>query len=708
MIVNSPEPKAHAEKAESPACRFLMCAPGRFPAEDIVNFGVEESSGVGDPATTHDQWNRLYRLLSDCAAVELIPQRESIPDLVFTASAGLIDGNRAVISRFRQPERRRRQRFFRKWFLDRGYDVIEMPGDTYFGGADDALFLGNLKPLVVGYGFNTTLESVNHLSRHLDVDIVPLRLSDERFHHLNTCFCPLEGGRLLWYPEAFDERSRRIVDSLVSKENRFAVSEEDAMAFACNAVNVGTTVILNRTTPDLTRHLAAWGFQTVRVELSRFMSAGGSARCLTLRLDEEQVPREGERATPPAQTCQVDFRGHLIDEGHLASIADGIVLAGGSFSVQRFEPGLSPGDRSLLSLKVSSPDSSRQEEILRELRKLGGICGDQETCPVQAAPVTKQGVAPPEFYSTTIFPTSVYIDGCWIQVEKQRMDGVIVLKSSEERLRAECCLIRDLEPGERVVVGFEGIRVYQEQETVAGEFKFMSSPVSSERSGESIIEDVAQTMLSIRRNGGRIVFVAGPVVIHTGGGPHLETLIRGGYVDALLGGNAIAVHDIESRLYGTSLGVNLRRGKPVVEGHRHHINAINVIRECGGIAAAVKNGIITGGVFHALIKTGTPFCLAGSIRDDGPLPETEMDLIKAQRCYAELLQGAEMVVMLSSMLHSIGAGNMIPAGVRMVCVDINPSVATKLADRGSLDSTPVVTDVGLFLESLSRKLISSG
>jgi lysine-ketoglutarate reductase/saccharopine dehydrogenase-like protein (TIGR00300 family) len=194
------------------------------------------------------------------------------------------------------------------------------------------------------------------------------------------------------------------------------------------------------------------------------------------------------------------------------------------------------------------------------------------------------------------------------------------------------------------------------------------------------------------------------VVVHTGAGPHLAGLIRAGYVHALLGGNAIAVHDIEEALFGTSLGVELRRGLPVRGGHRNHLRAINVIRRCGGIAAAVEQGVLTGGVFHACVETGVPFSLAGSIRDDGPLPETELDLVKAQAEYARLLEGADVVLMLGTMLDSIGVGNMTPAGVKLVCVDINPAVVTKPADRGSLESIGIVTDVGLFLGHLERRL----
>jgi lysine-ketoglutarate reductase/saccharopine dehydrogenase-like protein (TIGR00300 family) len=317
----------------------------------------------------------------------------------------------------------------------------------------------------------------------------------------------------------------------------------------------------------------------------------------------------------------------------------------------------------------------------------------------------KEGVAPQDFYGTSIYPTDVRIQGRWIRVAGQRMDAVVVVRSSGEGSEARCVLIRNLKSGDPVVCGVDGIRLHTHQETHQHEpFGFMTSPVSSERRVEAAIEDLAWEMRRAREHKERIVVVAGPVVIHTGGGPHLARLIRLGYVQALLGGNAIAVHDIEQSFFGTSLGVDLRRGGPAHGGHQHHLRAINSIRTCGGIAAAVHQGTLRQGVMYECIVGHVPFCLAGSIRDDGPLPETQMNLIVAQEEYAQLIRGASMVLMLASTLHSIGTGNMTPAGVRLVCVDINPSVAVKLADRGSTESWSIVTDVGLFLRLLADRL----
>ena len=261
--------------------------------------------------------------------------------------------------------------------------------------------------------------------------------------------------------------------------------------------------------------------------------------------------------------------------------------------------------------------------------------------------------------------------------------------------------------GDRVVCGTDGIRIVPEfQERDRQHFAFMANDISSERRVEATVSRIAQVMRDVRARGERIVFVAGPVVVHTGGAPYFSQLIRTGWVDALLAGNAIAVHDIESCFFGTSLGVDLAQGVPVHEGHKHHMKAINRVNRAGGIVAAVESGVLTSGVMFDLVTHRVPFVLAGSIRDDGPLRDTVMDLIEAQERYARLLEGAGLVVMLSSMLHAIGVGNMLPSWVKVVCVDINPAVVTKLSDRGSAQTVGVVTDVGLFLKQLALQLAS--
>jgi lysine-ketoglutarate reductase/saccharopine dehydrogenase-like protein (TIGR00300 family) len=284
------------------------------------------------------------------------------------------------------------------------------------------------------------------------------------------------------------------------------------------------------------------------------------------------------------------------------------------------------------------------------------------------------------------------------------MDAVIVVEGK----KAACRKLRDVKTGEKIVCGHDGIRVTPEfKERDRFGFAFMSNDVSSERRVEGSVARIAQMIRDVKAGGGRIAVVAGPVVVHTGGVEHFSSIIRGGFVDVLLAGNALAVHDIEYALSGTSLGIDLVAGAPAEQGHRNHMAAINPINRAGSIRAAVEQGVLKSGVMYECVKRGVDFVLAGSIRDDGPLPETVMDLVEAQERYAAALaDNVQLVLMLSSRLHSIGVGNMLPSWVRVVCVDINPAVVTKLSDRGSLQTVGVVTDVGLFLHRLAEALRS--
>jgi len=356
---------------------------------------------------------------------------------------------------------------------------------------------------------------------------------------------------------------------------------------------------------------------------------------------------------------------------------------------------------------VVAPSETRLNGIVSQLISLGAkrAATEEKDAVLAAAPM--DGVAPDDFYASTIYPTEVRIGGKWLTVRNQRMDGVLAVEAGAKPV-VRCSLFRNLRKGDLVVTGSEGLRTRRKARKPstngANEFSFMGAGVSSERRVDLVVERIAWEMRRWREQKGKIVVVGGPVVIHTGGGEHLASLVRNGYVQALLGGNAIAVHDIEQALLGTSLGVDLVRGAPVDHGHRHHLAAINTIRRCGGIRQAVEQGVLKRGVFYECVRAGVPFALAGSIRDDGPLPDTQMNLIQAQDDYMRLVRGADMILMLGSMLHSIGVGNMTPAGVRMACIDINPAVVTKLADRGSLESVGVVTDVGLFLSLLLQRL----
>jgi lysine-ketoglutarate reductase/saccharopine dehydrogenase-like protein (TIGR00300 family) len=308
---------------------------------------------------------------------------------------------------------------------------------------------------------------------------------------------------------------------------------------------------------------------------------------------------------------------------------------------------------------------------------------------------------PDDFYSTTNHETWVRSGTGWIKVERQRMDSVIVLAEH----RAICTKLRDVRAGAPVIVGTEGIRVVPlDKERDRAHFGFMTNEVSSERRVEIVVERLAKDIAETHAAGRRVVAVAGPVVVHTGAVRSMESLIASKAIDVLLAGNALAVHDVERALFNTSLGIDADTGEAVQDGHRNHMRAINAMRRAGGIAAAVRSGVLRKGIMYRCVVEGVPFVLAGSLRDDGPLPEVITDMNAAQEAYGRALGGAGVVLVLSSMLHGIAVGNMIPSDVLTVCVDINPAVATKLADRGSAQAIGVVTDVGAFLALLAARL----
>jgi lysine-ketoglutarate reductase/saccharopine dehydrogenase-like protein (TIGR00300 family) len=395
----------------------------------------------------------------------------------------------------------------------------------------------------------------------------------------------------------------------------------------------------------------------------------------------------------------VEAEGHLIDTGNFQSILTTIVEHGSEYEIQRFAIGRKNEEASHLTLKLTAATDDRLQDLLSKLSVFG--CFVKGTPDIVLRAADMDGAAPEDFYSTTNHRTAVFLNGEWVTAADQRMDAALVV----EHGRVVCRKLRDIRKGDRVVCGMQGIRVSPDvQSRDRPTFGFMSNEVSSERRVETVVARVADLMKRVKASGGKIAFVAGPVVVHTGGSQYFCELIRLGYVNVLLSGNALAVHDIEVALSGTSLGIDLSSGHPVEHGHRNHMRAINVIRRAGGIGRAVESGVLTSGIMHACHVHGVNYILAGSIRDDGPLPETIMDLVAAQDAYTEALAGVEVVVMLSSMLHSIGVGNMLPSWVKVICVDINPAVVTKLSDRGSTQTIGIVTDVGLFLHQLAEKL----
>jgi lysine-ketoglutarate reductase/saccharopine dehydrogenase-like protein (TIGR00300 family) len=688
---------------KTPAC-LLMCPPDFYDVEYVINPWMEGNIHRASHELALDQWRGLASALEACASIELASPQRGLPDMVFTANAGLVVGNDAIVSRFLHRERRGEEAHFKKWFSAHGFQVHELPRDLPFEGAGDALLDPERGFLWAGYGQRSELDSHPLVAQILGLEVLSLRLIAGRFYHLDTCLCPLPRGFLLYFPAAFDAVSNRLIEARVPAEKRIAIGEGDALNFACNAVSVGESIILNKAGDDLKGRLAGEGFRVVETPMSEFMKAGGAAKCLTLSLSDGAA-RSGERPAAIVESRVVQMEGHLLDSGLLERALETTVQAGGSFQILDFQLGKQRQSTSKAGIKVSAPSAAVLDNIVGQLIQLGATPPSDDLSDAELQRVTKAGVAPDDFYATSIYPTQVRVRGKWLTIENQRMDAVIVVGGKS----ASCSLIRDLVPGEKVVVGVRGIRTVRKTGSRPGrgaaeEFGFMGMGVSSERHVELVVDRIAWDLRRIRARAGKVVVVPGPVVVHTGAGEHLARLIREGYVQALLGGNAIAVHDFEQALLGTSLGVDLKRGEPVRGGHRHHLRTINTIRRCGDIAAAVAEGVITSGVFFECVKACVPFALAGSIRDDGPLPDTEMDLVRAQADYARLVSGADMVLMLSTMLHSIGVGNMTPAGVKLVCVDINPAVVTKLADRGSLESVGVVTDVGLFLSLLVQRL----
>ncbi len=395
----------------------------------------------------------------------------------------------------------------------------------------------------------------------------------------------------------------------------------------------------------------------------------------------------------------VEAQGHLIDSHLMERIFDAVVEAGGRFEVEQFSIGRTNSDPSKLRLRIEVASRQQMEKLMPQLLGLGCVAVESGDAELRTAECDK--CAPEDFYSTTNQRTEVRIRGQWLEVQNQRMDAMIVVQNGN----AVCRRLRDIKAGDLVVAGMKGIRVVPEaKERDRLAFAFMSNDISSERQVDTAVGQTAAIMQQVRREGKKIVAVAGPVVVHTGGTEALSRLIRGGWIDALLAGNALAVHDIEAALLGTSLGVRLSDGRQEQHGHRNHMRAINAIYRAGGIKQAVETGRLTRGVMYECVKANVPFVLAGSLRDDGPLPEVITDMNEAQDAYAARLRGAGVVLCLSSMLHSIAVGNMLPAWVKIVCVDINPAVPTKVSDRGTGQAVGVVTDVGLFLDLLAKKL----
>ena len=399
---------------------------------------------------------------------------------------------------------------------------------------------------------------------------------------------------------------------------------------------------------------------------------------------------------------EIEVKGHLIDSMILTKIFDKVMDLKGDFHVLEFSVGKKKGDPSYARLLVRGTNQQHLDELLESIYREGAqpISVQQ----VMLEPAIKDMVMPDSFYSTTNNATQVFYNSSWIDVDNMMMDKCIVL--DRQKMRAECKMIRDVKKGDSIVVGERGVRIIPHERPREGVdiFQFMSSSSSSERPTQQIARKVANDIHKIKESEGRIAVVAGPVVVHSGASEALAKLIRMGYIHGLLAGNALAVHDIENSLMGTSLGMQVNDGTLAVRGHRNHMRAINEVFKFGSLRTMVEKKVLEKGIMYECIINDIPFVLAGSIRDDGPIPDVVTDVVEAQRKYKQVLKDTKMVLMLSTMLHSIAVGNMLPATVKVVAVDISQPVVTKLLDRGTTQAIGIVTDVGAFLPMVVQQL----
>ncbi len=397
----------------------------------------------------------------------------------------------------------------------------------------------------------------------------------------------------------------------------------------------------------------------------------------------------------------VELSGHIIDSWTLPRAWDIIMDRGGNFVVEEMRVGVSKTETSYARLKVEAPDGNTLDLIISELQQLGAVLLHSKD--VKTATVEQNGVLPDKFYSTTNLPTQVRLNGQWVVVENIEMDVAIVIDKAHNRAYGKP--MHEAQVGDQVVIGYQGIRVQPfERARERESFAFMQSNVSSEKVKVLAIQEIARQMKETRARNGKILFVLGPAVIHTGAGRYVAELIRHGYIQVIFGGNAIITHDIESALFGTSLGVDLQSGEQVEGGHRNHLRAINTIRALGSVEKAIETGLLKEGITYEAHKHHVTMVLAGSIRDDGPMPSVINEMQEAQRQMRLALPGVEMAIIVASMLHAIATGNLLPSTVRTVVVDINPAVVTKLADRGSFQAAGLVTDAELFLRELVEAL----
>ena len=397
---------------------------------------------------------------------------------------------------------------------------------------------------------------------------------------------------------------------------------------------------------------------------------------------------------------EIEVRGHLIDSLILTKIFDIIMDLNGEFQVQEFTVGKRKKDESHAKIIIQGKSQDHLNQILEAVYREGATSKIQQE--IRLKPASRYMVMPDDFYSTTNSHTEIFHIGKWIEVENMMMDKCIVVKAN----RAFCTPIREIKKKDMIVVGEQGIRITPPERPREGVnlFQFMGSSSSSERPTQHIARKVAEDIYKTKKQNGKIVLVGGPAIVHTGADESVASLIKLGYIDAVLAGNALAVHDIEYSTLGTSLGMNVRDGTLAIRGHRNHMQAINSVFKAGSIPKMVQKKMLTKGIMFECVKNNIPFVLAGSLRDDGPLPDVITDMTLAQRKYKEILKDAKMVIMISTMLHSIATGNMLPADVKVIVVDINQPTVTKLMDRGTWQALGIVTDVGAFIPLVTQEI----
>ena len=398
---------------------------------------------------------------------------------------------------------------------------------------------------------------------------------------------------------------------------------------------------------------------------------------------------------------EVELHGHIIDSLLLPKVLDEILTQGGSYVIKDIRVGQRQADGSYARIEVRADSAEALRRMLDGIHDHGAVSTTPTDC--ETVPADIAGTFPVEFYSTTNFRTQIRMGGEWIDIADQEMDCGILVDAAKRTAR--CVPMTDVKLGDQIVVGRNGLRVFP-AETKARDhlFEFMASPVSSEKPKGVTVREIAGAMRRCRAAGEKILAVLGPAVVHTGSVEHVCQMIRMGFLNVLFTGNALATHDIELSLFGTSLGISADHGLPIEAGHEHHLRAINTVRRAGSIRVAVERGIITSGIMYECIKHGVPFLLAGSIRDDGPLPDVITDTLVAQKHMRDQVPGVGFALMVATALHAIATGNLLPAWVKVACVDINPATVTKLTDRGSVQTVGVVTDVEPFLRALVAEL----